>query len=389
MSQRTYYIPWAMIDTGALRRMTSSAAKVFLALVAHDGPEGCFPGYATLAKECDLDERTVELAVANLEVVGVVGVTRRSGKANRYTFLPPSSTGGTPSPPPTNVPTTNEGTTPHIQRGYTPLTRCGSNIQHEHTANNTKQLTGLPAGSIAAALDSPAGSEANNTTAQVGSLTAGSSNAGSAGVPAVITIAPPAKPRGAGKQKSKPLSDEDMNAIRVSPLTIAAYYLFGRDAVGKPQSDWAKMSPSNTNWAPSADYSRPDAGVDLPALAAYVWFRTMCGRLASKEPLSLPSFGKILGVIRNLRKRMPQAELVGHIDRITKNWPAIRESLAWMSSLSLDEGVLGRAEVLAASDRLGRGESLARTPASRNSLPMPSAPCNIDFESRVANRSVI
>ena len=459
---RTYYIPFTIVSTSTLRRLTPPAVKVWMALLAHDGPNGVYPSYPTLAAECDLDERTVESAVANLEMVGVVAVSRQLGKPNRYTFLPPSSNAPTP-----DAPTSHVGGVPSSHGGGTTLIPCvqppsshggltlSRNTKHEHQAvtpsNSGPSALGGHSPAIPAESTSPAPentttpspaeniqgqpvnpastppasqnhvqhlnpvptSHAESTSQQV--TPAGDQQVPTCGMvpsPAAVVSSNTLAPAGTGTvtapadmeavqstskvttvkpvrpaRSARVLSDEDKTAIRQSAYTIAAYYLFGMPAVGKSPAMWAGLAPSVTNWAPSRESWAPtgqrilpESGVGLPALAAYAWYRFSFARQALKLPIGLPAFGKLLGVVKALRARMTQEEVVGHIDRIANNWPAIQSALGtWGAGLALDEGTLGIPQVIAQSDKLAAGQSL--TPAASFGR-FPVSTCNIDFSGR-------
>jgi hypothetical protein len=57
---------------------------------------------------------------------------------------------------------------------------------------------------------------------------------------------------------------------------------------------------------------------------------------------------------------MPADAAVAHIDRVCRRWPDIQAALgAWGAGLVPDEGVLVVPQVLAQSDRLAAGQTLA------------------------------
>lgn len=195
----------------------------------------------------------------------------------------------------------------------------------------------------------------------------------------------------ARKDKPRGLTDLDLLAVRQNPTTISAYYLFGLEAVGKPPAEWAKLglAPAPTNWSPiTGDYGRPEAGVGLAALAAYAWYRLSCARFNAGVPLGLPAFGRLLGVVKALRSRMTEGEVVEHIDRITANWPAIQAALGnWGASLTLDEGTLGIPQILAQGERLKVGGNHAnRGMLADHGYGQRATTDNLDLAARVGPR---
>jgi RNA polymerase sigma-70 factor (ECF subfamily) len=64
---RIYYVPWSLVRGASLARLRPHTAKVFLALLAHDGPNGIYPTIPTLATECVINKKTVWAAIKELE----------------------------------------------------------------------------------------------------------------------------------------------------------------------------------------------------------------------------------------------------------------------------------------------------------------------------------
>jgi hypothetical protein len=182
---------------------------------------------------------------------------------------------------------------------------------------------------------------------------------------------PPSTPT-AGKQWES-LTDEQIRTVRSDINALASFYLFGRNGIGVAPDRWPTMTAiSNTNWAPATrNYSKPEPTIKLPALAAYCWCRIMCARAAVGQPLDLPAFGKLSGVVSNLRKRMTHDDILALVDCIGAKWPTICKALPqwWTTQPALDETILNNAEVRKLCDQIGRGQTLTQpvvtSPAAR------------------------
>lgn len=178
----------------------------------------------------------------------------------------------------------------------------------------------------------------------------------------------PAAPTASRKQKG--LTDAQKDAITSdrSGVTLAAYLLHGGGAIGLTRESWKSLPPTPTHWAPrTGDATRPDPDCSTTGLAGYIAYKLAAARVADGQEIKLPDIGKLCGVVRNLRTRMTQDAIVGHIDRITTNWPSIKSALSWMNALPpLDELLLQCRHVIEQSDRLAAGRTT--TPNNQRSV---------------------
>lgn len=84
----TPYAPWRLVGSGILAAMPPEAAKVLLALAAHDNLDrNVFPGRPAIAKECSLCIKTVDRSIRWLEDRGMIRVTRRKNQTSKYIIL--------------------------------------------------------------------------------------------------------------------------------------------------------------------------------------------------------------------------------------------------------------------------------------------------------------
>jgi len=167
----------------------------------------------------------------------------------------------------------------------------------------------------------------------------------------------PTAPTASRKQKGLTDAQKDAIASDRSGVTLAAYLLHGGGAIGLPRESWKSLPPTPTHWAPrSGDTTRPDPDCSTTGLAGYIAYKLAAARVADGQNLKLPDISKLCGVVKKLRTRMTQDAIVGHIDRISANWPAIKSALSWMATPPpLDELLLHNRHVIEQSDRLAAG----------------------------------
>lgn len=353
---RPYYIPFDLIRSGALRSLSPSAAKVLLALAAHDNNDrAVFPSRPTLAAECDIDPRTLDDASCELERLGLLTVTR-SKRGNRYLLLAPSvvtsnvptsdvATSNAPTVVTSNAPTVVTSVVPTVVTSNAPLTY----------STNSKQLTGSIEHIAAAPLAGFAGDHSSDGNTEqfpdVGKPIEDKSGVVTGNTESLVKGSEhksPAKPKSAGKGK---LTDEQMLEVCKSASAMAAYWCFGPASLGKATDDYISLPPTPTHWAPATGkLNQPEPNATLPQLAAFAWWRICRAREAAGLPISLPSFPKLVGTIKNLRSRMTQEQLVQTVHHVTSRWPSVASQLAWMvPAVQLDELCLLNPKVVAAA----------------------------------------
>ena len=83
-------VPFSVIAGGAIRRMRSADAKVYLAIAAHlNGADwSAAPSIARIADLTGIAERTVRRSIANLREEGLLSVATGGGRSrtNRYSL---------------------------------------------------------------------------------------------------------------------------------------------------------------------------------------------------------------------------------------------------------------------------------------------------------------
>ena len=348
---RDYYIPYAMISSGAIAAMSPSASKLFLALCAHDGPNGIFPTRPTLARECDFDLRTVDDATIVLERLKLIEVTR-SRKGNTYRLLTLSEVAssvaatdvGTSSVATSNAPSVGTSDAPSVVASNAPQTLSRENTKQEH-----EEEGGPVAPHPACSPQSPGGEPG----------------------PKAPATAPSTKSKEPKAVKREAMTDEDLRLILSDSNVMAGYFLYGRPALRADAASLATLPPSQTHWAPaSRNQAAPEAGCSLPAFAAYCWVILQQARAKLGLPLAMPAMGRLIGTMKALAEKMPRDQVVNHLWRVCQHWPAIQGSLGnFGASLALDEGILSNPQVMAASERITSGQNLAASPGR----PAPAA----------------
>lgn len=340
---------WAGIRPSLRMMKDHHAGLVYMYLLTRlDGRTGqCNPSVPTIAGELGIDERSVRDAKALLRRLGVLDWTRQHGKPDNFIFptLDIRQVGACHVPTP-HEGTCDVGTSDATQVGACHVPQVGAShapqrrIQEEESKEEDRAFgSGDPAGrSTSPASDDPA---------------AGTS------------------PASASKR------DEVIRAVTSdkSGVALAAWLLHGADAIGKPPEAWKSLRPGRAHWAAkSRDTTRTDPDCKASQLAGYVAYKLAGARVADGQPIVMPDLAKLGRVVKTLRERMTQDELVGHIDRITANWPSIKAALHWMDTPPpLDELLLHNSHVMDLSRRLAAGQNIAtpQQPQQTNTLADP------------------
>jgi hypothetical protein len=182
---------------------------------------------------------------------------------------------------------------------------------------------------------------------------------------------PAARKGRAGKPAG--LSDDQKRIVSSSMTAMIGYWRFGAGAVGKAVEDWSGLASQPTDWAPRGpDFRLPEPDVGVPALAAWYWTRACRVRAQLGQPIGLPAFPKLCGVVKQLRERMTQEDLVQLVVAMTDGWASIQSSLGWMSSPPpLDELTLQDRRVMDAAKTLAAGGNL-KPAGVRQPVPVSS-----------------
>ena len=110
--------------------------------------------------------------------------------------------------------------------------------------------------------------------------------------------------------------------------------------------------------------SENDLGVEnwnAQEFAGYWWFQVSSFRTHKNIPLNLPAFGKLIGIMSNLRKQMPAQQLVGVIDFVVHYFDVIRFMLRSAgNTVALDETSLVNPLVKGAANNLMRASDEER-----------------------------
>lgn len=187
---------------------------------------------------------------------------------------------------------------------------------------------------------------------------------------ATVDVQAPAattKAKGRGSQAStRPrLTDNQLKLISHDFWAMVGYLLHGPAAIGIPKEQWSTLPPSPTNWSPKARNPKPDSNASAPMLAAYYWAMVCWARHSRGEVLELPNFGKLVGIVKTLRSRMTQDDLVARIECIGSRWSEILASLAWMNTPpQLNETTIANGKVVERCNVLLRGGTIASKPAA-------------------------
>lgn len=358
---------WVPVDVGIrhhLPEMTGAEAKVYLALwTRYNTTTGQLnPSLERLAADTGLTVTGVKVAARGLRAKGLAS-SERTGRENYWTLTPITADG------------TKSATSESAESG---LSASAPVSDGPETGLSDGPETGLSDSPESGPSDRPETGPQTTTSiknqrtrkrragARAGRFAPGLPPASRGSCEAEGVPTPPAtQTKNAGTEKPTRLND-DLKPLVKSDLTAhAGYWLFGSAAVGKSPDQWAGLAPTQTNWAPiSRDFAKPEPEAKGDALAAYCWYRLMCARASVGQPLDLPPFPKLAGIVRRLRRdRMTQDELVGYVDRIAQHWPAILAALSWMSPLPVpNETTLNSTHVRTLCDKLARGESIQPAP---------------------------
>lgn len=146
--------------------------------------------------------------------------------------------------------------------------------------------------------------------------------------PTPRATAPKAK-RGA-KVKPDPITDEDKQAICASAASMKAWLQFG---IGKLRHPDQEHAPTAANWAHSFNHDIDHrvnwkghvnaASWTEQQLAAFYWWRVSIMREALSTPLSLPDWGKLGRIIKQLLKTRSIADTCEYLHVLTGWWVVV------------------------------------------------------------------
>ncbi|HEV2294563.1 MAG TPA: helix-turn-helix domain-containing protein [Tepidisphaeraceae bacterium] len=334
------------------KTLSAGAKLVWMAIVERFGDnEDSFPGAGKIAKDTGLSRRGVQEAVEQLARLKLLTVVPPDDEhsSNRYRLTEFASALSSLAhsvhhPSARSSPPTSEPSAPGVAHSVRPNYRI----------NNPTKTTqeNYPSEGACGPGDPSGRSTAPDVSTQADGGSSRSTPASSSSK----------KRRAADQKLGRPCADEVRSAIlsdRTGTAT-AVYWLFGSGAVGRMPEQCAGLTPSGTNWArASGDWNRPDPDCKPNALAAFAWWKITCLRAAEGQPLAMPAFEKLVGVVKNLAAAMGPEQTAAHIVRVAGRWAEIKAALAWMTMPpALDETFFAHPKIVEHSNRLAAGQSI-------------------------------
>lgn len=326
-------MPKALLAVSSTK-LTPAAKLVWMAVVERFGEnEESWPGAGQIASDTGLTRRGVQKALDRLiELKLLTAVAPRPGRdSNTYRL--------------TDFPGA--------------LAALANRVRHPGEQSSLPSAQSSLAGSERSAPELP------NRTTQV--TIGGACGPGDpAGRPTGAALADPSpakhspsqgdkhEPAKHGKKESTrtSLKREDVEAVCVSFDAMQRYILHGVQAVHDPAGEYP---PSDINWRRFAK-SEQDYGVkdwDVKAFMGFYWFQVCAWRNTRNLPLTLPSWGRLAGDIKNLQKTMTNLQLYQLVMFTTYYFDLIRFMVGRAGlSLNLQEDSLSNSMIRGAANQL-------------------------------------
>ena len=164
---------------------------------------------------------------------------------------------------------------------------------------------------------------------------------------------PPADAPTANKPSEKPdkpaarkvrMTPEQAEWFLSDPECMALYLRFGAEAYGKTREEKDTLKSQGTDWLAHKpeDWTNPFTKEwTQPQYGAYFWYGVCRWRAAHGIALTFPSWGRLMGEVRNLLKTTTPWQAYLHLRRVVENFDVIRFLIGRLGEgFVLDEGSL-------------------------------------------------
>ena len=321
-----------------LSRMDLSLpAKVVFAFLRSYKISGCeqiYPEQSTIVRATGIDRATVQRGIYELEHKGFITVDRHNGGVNYYHIVE-SQTGW--AAPVANVTAPALELTAPNEAVPTP---DRATPQNEHVAPIPDQATTIE----------PVAQPQEQAVPPI---------------KPTAPITPPASPQSKTKKGPKnptgQMTDEMKTRITKTPRSMRIWLSYGQNCLDMKNEELILQPREQMHWyTQSNDPRKPDPVLSDMSAAGFYWALLSRARVTSNLPITFPNVGKLVKIIHNLRRGLTRDQLVSHMERVTNRWPEIKAPLSkFGESLALDESTLAIPQVIAQSDKLAAGQSIA------------------------------